>query len=190
MKIFKFFPILLCFVLCVNADFISEDTPIMQNGKEIGKILVLTPVEVLKTNTDKTLIKVKGAVLQNYLGAMQKSMSNAEIYINYNTEDTKNFKVLKDIEDDYGEIWHESEGEYEVSTSAITKDTKELNKKASELYEANCSACHRLHEPNAFTAAQWPANLQSMIDIGYVAIEPSDLSLITKFLQQNAKTNE
>ena len=71
---------------------------------------------------------------------------------------------------------------YEVAADAVTSDDKALYAKAKELYEGTCSACHRLHEPNSFTVNQWPANLQGMVDAGYVALEKGDLELIVKFL--------
>ena len=117
-------------------------------------------------------------------------MKEAEIYATFANEAETNFKKGKKLEDDYGEIWYEVEGIYEVGSDAVAKDAKALYAEAKTNYEQICSACHRLHEPNSFTANQWPANLQEMINANYVALEGDDLNLIIKYLQHNAKKPE
>ena len=39
----------------------------------------------------------------------------------------------------------------------------------------------------AATAAQWPANLAGMVDAKFVALDETDLNLVLKYLQHNAK---
>lgn len=186
----------LCFALvaCVSGLFAetiaSKSSEISLNGKVIGKVEVLTPVEVVSKNAAPAVIKIKGVVAENYKGQIQKSIKNGEIYAVFNAEDDSYFKKIKKLEDDYGEIWYEVEGIYEVSKDAITSDSDALYNKAKHLYEESCSPCHRLHEPNSFTANQWPANMQEMINLNYVALEEADLNLIIKYLQHNAKESE
>jgi putative cytochrome c-type haem-binding periplasmic protein len=74
-----------------------------------------------------------------------------------------------------------------VPNDALGGNQKELYAKAKKIYEETCSACHRLHEPNSFTAAQWPANLSGMVDAKFVALDETDLNLVLKYLQHNAK---
>lgn len=123
------------------------------------------------------------------MGRIQNSISNGEIYVEFNDENKSNFNIIKEVEDDYGEIWYESEGTYEVSSQALSDNNQELYDKAKTLYEQTCSSCHILHEPTNFTANQWPAELNIMIDSSYVALEKDDLDLILKYLQHNAKVH-
>lgn len=176
-----------CVSLAAAGEVISHSAVVSQNGKPIGKIQVLTPVEVVSKNAAPVKVMVKGVVSENYPLQIQKSMQNGEIYVVFDTENVANFTKGKKLEDDYGEIWYEATGVYEVAADAVAADVRPLYAKAKELYELTCSACHRLHEPNSFTANQWPANLQGMIDAGYVAMEEADLELITKYLQQHSK---
>ncbi|EET79233.1 molybdopterin-containing oxidoreductase III, DMSO/TMAO/BSO reductase family, monoheme c-type cytochrome [Campylobacter showae] len=184
MKSFKFVLVAACAAaISLNAEILTKTTEISLDGKKVGKIEVLTPVEVVSKDGAKAKIKVKGAVSANYLAQIQRSVKNAEIFTVFDAESEANFKKIKEVEDDYGELWYEVEGTYEVAADA-------LYKQAQQKYEETCSACHRLHEPNSFTAAQWPANLQSMIDTNYVALEETELNLIVKYLQHNAKAVE
>ena len=185
MKSFKFVLIAACAAaISLNAEVLTKTTDISLGGKKVGKIEVLTPVEVVSKDGAKAKIKVKGAVSANYLAQMQRSVKNAEIFTVFDAESEANFKKIKEVEDDYGELW------YEVAADALGNDANALYKQAQQKYEETCSACHRLHEPNSFTAAQWPANLQSMIDTNYVALEETELNLIVKYLQHNAKDAE
>ena len=151
---------------------------------------VLTPVEVIAKDGAKARISVKGAVSGNYIAQIQRSVKNAEIFTVFDDENEANFKKIKEVEDDYGEIWYEVEGTYEIAADALGNDANTLYKQAQQKYEEACSPCHRLHEPNSFTTAQWPGNLQGMIESGFVALDETDLNLIVKYLQHNAKAVE
>ena len=168
----------------------SKTATISQEGKAIGEVQILTPIEVLPGDGGVTKIKIKGVVSENYQLQIQKNMKEAEIYATFTSEADANFKKGKKIEDDYGEVWYEVEGVYEISSDAVAKDAKALYADAKTNYEQICSACHRLHEPNSFTANQWPASMQEMINANYVALEGDDLNLIVKYLQHNAKKPE
>ena len=191
MKSFKFVLIAACAAaIGLNAEVLTKTTDISLGGKKVGKIEVLTPVEVVSKDGAKAKIKVKGAVSANYLAQIQRSVKNAEIFTVFDDENEANFKKIKEVEDDYGEIWYEVEGTYEIAADALGNDANTLYKQAQQKYEEACSPCHRLHEPNSFTTAQWPGNLQGMIESGFVALDETDLNLILKFLQHNSKESE
>lgn len=186
MKILFFAPVLAC-SLAFGADVVAKDANVTLDGKNIGKIEVLTPVEVIEKGEKTSKIKVNGVVSTNYLAQLQRSIEDPEVFIAFNDESGTNFKKIKDIEDEYGEVWYQAEGVYEVPNDALGGNQKELYAKAKKIYEETCSACHRLHEPNSFTAAQWPANLSGMVDAKFVALDETDLNLVLKYLQHNAK---
>ena len=174
-------------VFAFGADVIAKDANITLDGNMIGKIEVLTPVEVLEKGDKTSKIKVSGVVSANYLAQLQRSVEDPEVFVAFDNESEANFKKVKDLEDDYGEVWYQADGVYEVPNDALGGNQKELYAKAKKIYEETCSACHRLHEPNSFTAAQWPANLAGMVDAKFVALDETDLNLVLKYLQHNAK---
>lgn len=186
-----FVPLALAFACSLlSGETVSKTATISQEGKAIGEVQILTPIEVLPGEGGVTKIKIKGVVNENYRLQIQKNMKEAEIYATFTNEADANFKKSKKIEDDYGEVWYEVEGVYEISSDAVAKDAEALYADAKTNYEQICSACHRLHEPNSFTANQWPASMQEMINANYVALEGDDLNLIVKYLQHNAKKPE
>lgn len=186
----KIFISFICACSLFGGEVISKTATISQDGKAIGEAEILTPIEVLSSEGGVAKIKIKGVVSENYQLQIQKNMKEAEIYAIFANEAEANFKKGKKLEDDYGEIWYEAEGIYEISSDAVAKDAKSLYAEAKTNYEQICSACHRLHEPKSFTANQWPANLQEMINANYVALEGDELNLIIKYLQHNAKKPE
>lgn len=186
MKMLFLAPVLAC-SLAFGADVIAKDANITLDGKMIGKIEILTPVEVVEKGDKTSKIKVSGVVSANYLAQLQRSVEDPEVFVAFDNESEANFKKVKDLEDDYGEVWYQVDGLYEVPNDALGGNQKELYAKAKKIYEETCSACHRLHEPNSFTAAQWPANLQGMVDAKFVALDETDLNLVLKYLQHNAK---
>ena len=186
----KIFISFICACSLFGGEGISKTATISQDGKAIGEAEILTPIEVISSDGGVTKIKIKGVVSENYQLQIQKNMKEAEIYAIFTNEAETNFKKGKKLEDDYGEIWYEVEGIYEVGSDAVAKDAKALYAEAKTNYEQICSACHRLHEPKSFTANQWPANLQEMINANYVALEGDELNLIIKYLQHNAKKPE
>ena len=186
MKMLFLAPVLAC-SLAFGADVIAKDANITLDGKMIGKIEVLTPVEVVEKGDKTSKIKVSGVVSANYLAQLQRSVEDPEVFVAFDNESEANFKRVKDLEDDYGEVWYQADGVYEVSNDALGGNQKELYAKAKKIYEETCSACHRLHEPNSFTSAQWPANLAGMVDAKFVALDETDLNLVLKYLQHNAK---
>lgn len=175
-------------VSCAWADgtILQEKTDFIQNGKVIGFSPILTPVDILKTSKDTTSIKIKGYRLENYPQMIVRDMTKGELYAEFIDEDTSNksFKIIKKYEDDYGEIWHEVEGEFTIPSKQISKEPEKLYLNAKKTYERTCSMCHHLPESTAYTVNQWPQQIESMM--AQVALDAPTKSLIVKYLQQNA----
>lgn len=165
---------------------LKEKTNLMLNGKIIGFSPILTPVDVLKTSKDKTTIKIKGYRLENYPQMVVRDMARGELYAEFEDENiaTKSFEIIKKYEDDYGEIWHEVEGDFSIESKQITKKPEALYLKAKKTYERTCSMCHHLPASTAYTVNQWPQQIESMME--QVALDAPTKSLIVKYLQQNA----
>ncbi|PAF43082.1 hypothetical protein [Helicobacter sp. 11S03491-1] len=172
-------------ILQAQTAYINKTSPLKINGKIVGEITVLTPVEVLQTQGNQVKIKLKGAMDENYTKAIQKSPELGEIYATFIQDDNPFLKVISKKENDYGDLWFEVEGEFEVDKTILDSSDQSLYTKAKTIYEQTCSQCHRLHAPNSFTVNQWPSNINSMKDM--VSLDKDTKELITKYLQQHAK---
>ena len=124
MKMLFLAPVLAC-SLAFGADVIAKDANITLDGKMIGKIEVLTPVEVVEKGDKTSKIKVSGVVSANYLAQLQRSVEDPEVFVAFDNESEANFKKVKDLEDDYGEVWYQADGVYEVPNDALGGNQKE-----------------------------------------------------------------
>lgn len=173
-------------LVSANNDTLQEKTNLLQNGKTIGFLPILTPIKILKTAKAKSTIRVRGFRLENYPQMVVRDMERKELYAEFDNEEFANtsFKIIKKYEDDYGEIWHEVEGDFVIDAKNISKDAKALNLKAKKAYERTCSMCHHLPASTAYTVNQWPQQIESMME--QVALDKPTKSLIVKYLQQHA----
>ena len=96
MKMLFLAPVLAC-SLTFSADVIAKDANITLDGKMIGKIEVLTPVEVVEKGDKTSKIKVSGVVSANYLAQLQRSIEDPEIFVAFDDENESNFKKIKEI---------------------------------------------------------------------------------------------
>ena len=176
-------------LLAASNSATNERADLSLNGKKVASITVLTPVEIIKEKKGTSSIKIKGFRLEDYPQMVVRDMKRGELYVEFPEEDeklaSKSFKVLKNFEDDYGEVWQEVEGEFNIKSTFLTKDINALNKKAQSTYSQTCSMCHRLHEPHDFTVNQWPHQVESMMI--EIPLEKKVKELIVKYLQHNAK---
>ena len=58
--------------ICLNAEVLTKTAEISLGGKKVGKIEVLTPVEVIAKEGAKAKINVKGAVSGNYIAQIHR----------------------------------------------------------------------------------------------------------------------
>lgn len=182
--------------LFAQTAYVKSSEPVALDGKRIGFVSLLTPVETVKTNKDKTEVSVVGFVQEGYQEKLVRSPALGEEFVVFEMEDgsasykgDKNpyIKILEKTEDDYGEVWLKAEFKFEVTSENLTNDPEPLYNNAKNLFEQSCSACHILHEPNSYTVNQWPSQIESMISSGFVGLEDADKNAIIKYLQHNAK---
>ena len=117
-------------IFAFGADVIAKDANITLDGKMIGKIEVLTPVEVVEKGDKTSKIKVSGVVSANYLAQLQRSVEDPEVFVAFDNESEANFQKVKELEDDYGEVWYQANGVYEVPNGALGGDTNKLYAKS------------------------------------------------------------
>lgn len=182
--------------LFAQTAYVKNSEPVALDGKRIGFVSLLTPVETVKANKDKTEVSVVGFVQEGYQEKLVRSPALGEEFVVFEMEDgsasykgDKNpyIKILEKTEDDYGEVWLKAEFKFEVTSENLTNDPEPLYSNAKNLFEQTCSACHILHEPNSYTVNQWPSQIESMISSGFVGLEDADKNAIIKYLQHNAR---
>lgn len=197
-KAFGILTALACFAFGDRA-YLNQNAKVLINGKDVGFVSVLSPVEVLDKNDKIANVKISGFISENYQEKLVKDPLKYEEYVVFST-DGENASFKGDInpyvknsgktEDEYGEIWLKSQIEFDVPTSALISDPSVIYEQAKSLYEQTCSACHHLHATTEFSVSQWPSAIESMQSSGFVVLEPEQRELIIKYLQHNAKDSK
>lgn len=191
----KFFLFLFLSLSCLYAKtgFTTNNQKISINGKDVGFITMLTPIEIIN---DKNEALVTGYMKETYQEKIVKSPILNEEYVSFvldgdkvsfDGETNPYVKILDKTEDEYGEIWLKCELKFNVDQNNTTKDPTMLYNQAKNLYEQTCSACHTLHEPTEYTVNQWPFQVDSMISSGFVGLDEMEKNSVIKYLQHNAK---
>ncbi len=94
-------------------------------------------------------------------------------------------KVLATRKDPYDNVWNQVKVTGFVQEGEVVADQQTVWAAAQKLYNARCSACHALHNPNEYTANQWPKVLNTMAK--NAALQPAEAALVTQYLQTHAK---
>ncbi|MDE6886459.1 MAG: cytochrome C [Helicobacteraceae bacterium] len=156
--------------------------PNKNDNKASGRLLPTNPFEIVKTDGDKVLLKISGFVNPKapsvlYLNDTQRIIVAA---FAKNTPP----KLLNVIQGKNGK-WDKADIEVWATKAEFVKDNKMMLAKAKEIYMQNCGICHTAHKENEFSANQWPATFNSMVN--RTAIDKEDRWLVIEYLQKNAK---
>ena len=74
--------ILLVSTSLLASSVINKSTDVLENGKKIGFVTVLTPVE----KVSKTEVKIKGFRLESYPQMIVKDMKRGELYVEFDED--------------------------------------------------------------------------------------------------------
>lgn len=97
-------------------------------------------------------------------------------------------QVLRAVEDaDSGEAWSEMRLEAWVPASGFVRDPQPLWDYAERMYRDNCTLCHTLRPPEAYTANSWIGHFNSMKRLTPLTAPEAETLLI--YLQSRAKSN-
>ena len=146
------------------------------SGESWGRLLPGTPVQ-----QDGEAVLIKGFIAA---GSDELVFPEPEVRIPLAELEPAGVAALQKGEttqDQYGNSWTAVTIKGTVDQAALSESSEQIWQEASELYAANCSNCHSLHEPTEFTPNQWPNVLQTMV--GYTALTPDQVNVVQRYLQ-------
>lgn len=155
-------------------------------GKSSGSVLPGTPLTVLGTSGADSHVQIDGWVIQGSATVVFQDVGLHVMLVTLDASAKVDFKVLKTQKDAYGTTWQHVDLDGWVATKDTASSIDTVWKAAENIYDSRCSACHALHDPDEFTANQWPGVLKVMGQ--NAALDQQDLNLVTRYLQANAKS--
>lgn len=134
--------------------------------KVVGQIYEGSKVELLKSEGEYSLIKVKGEVMETNPKSLAYTKDGLYLLLTLNSQNAKNemeFLVKsKDLTDKEIDAWDEIE---------LT-------------YYDTCTSCHAAHKPKEHLMNEWDAYLSAMQ--GFAKITDAEKDRILRFLQSHA----
>lgn len=153
-----------------------------QNGKAAGRLLPTNEFKVVKTEGSRVLLSISGFLnpaAPNVLYASDGQRVIAAAFGKSTVLELKN-----PIKGQNGG-WDKGTIEVWADKADFAPDNKAMMARAAQTYSESCGVCHALHDIKHFTANQWPATFNSMVE--RTAIDKEDRWLVIQYLQKNSK---
>lgn len=168
--------------------YATTTTPLLAaaSGSQIGSVRPGTPFTVLGSSGGEAHVQLSGWVVKGSETVLFEAVGLHAVLATFPDKSKVDMKVVKSKKDDYGTAWDQVQVTGWLASKATTDDVSTVWKKAENLYQTRCSACHALHQPDEFTPNQWPGVLKEMGK--NAALDQQDLDLVTAFLQAHAKS--
>jgi len=189
MKKVILFILLLFFSISVQAkvQYVSKTIEIYSSPTDTklsGKVLTTTPLEVLKVEGDKALVKITGWNQGEVKRMVYFSKGTRIISAVFSKKAQYQHKILES--DSIGEtLWHKVELITWVENKNLIDNIEPLFAEAKNLMETNCGLCHAVHPTHEFSANQWPAVIKGMAP--RTPMSKDQILLISQYAQKHSK---
>lgn len=124
---------------------------------------------------------------QGDMGILYEAPGQRVIVAKLNTSGRSIGSVAGTMTDAYGTVWTHVVVRGWVDRSQVTPDLSAIWAAAQSLYASRCSTCHALHNPEEFSADQWPGILTPMAQ--RAGLSKQEKQLITQYLQFHARSH-
>lgn len=152
--------------------------------KAVGRLLPSAEVKMLDEKDGKVEVEISGWIEENIPSAVYFAPNRRILVAGIDKKTTYNFDSGKSVEDG-GKKWIQIKAKFLTEKDGFSDDLDSMYKSAEEMYQTNCSICHKLHEKKEFNANQWPSMINSMLS--RTAISKEESYLLIQYLQKNAK---
>ncbi len=168
--------------------YADTTTPLQATAKSapvVGSVMPGTPLAVQGTSGGASHVQLSGWVIKGSETVLFEDVGLHAVLAIFDASAKLPMKIVKTQKDSYGTVWEQVHVGGWVATKATTAKIATVWTKAETLFQSRCSSCHALHEPNEFTANQWPGVLKTMGQ--NAALDKQELNLVTAYLQAHAK---
>ncbi|MGX2982473.1 hypothetical protein [Helicobacter sp. 23-1045] len=156
--------------------------------KAVGRLLPSVEVKMLGEKDGKK----DGKVEVEISGWIEDGVPNAVYFVpnrrilvaGIDKKAQYDFTQIDSIEEG-GKKWILIKAKFLTEKDGFGDDLEAMYKSAEEMYQTNCSICHKLHDKKEFNANQWPSMINSMLS--RTAISKEESYLLIQYLQKNAK---
>ena len=173
-------------VMLANGEFYSDKVVSLYfdkgDTKQVGRLLPTNAFEVLKSEGNRSLLKISGFVNPAAPSVLYFNDSQRVMVAAFGKA---NPPTLKNVVKGKDGRWDKATIEVWADKVEFAKSDKEMLSRAQSLYKENCGICHTAHPEREFGANQWPATFKGMVN--RTGIDKSEHWLIIEYLQKNSK---
>lgn len=155
-----------------------------EQPKAVGRLLPTAEVKMLGDSGDKVEIEISGWIEDGVPSAVYFAPNRRILVAGINKSTQYKFDDGKSVEDG-GKKWIQIKAKFLTEKDGFSDDVDSMYKSAEEMFNTNCSICHKLHDKKEFNANQWPSMINSMLS--RTAISKEESYLLIQYLQKNAK---
>ncbi len=155
-----------------------------EQPKAVGRLLPTAEVKILGDSGDKVEIEISGWIEDGVPSAVYFAPNRRILVAGINKSTQYKFDDGKSVEDG-GKKWIQIKAKFLTEKDGFSDDVDSMYKSAEEMFNTNCSICHKLHDKKEFNANQWPSMINSMLS--RTAISKEESYLLIQYLQKNAK---
>lgn len=152
--------------------------------KAVGRLLPSAEVKMIGEKDGKVEVEISGWIEDGVPSAVYFAPNRRILVAGINKTTQYSFDSGKSVEDG-GKKWILIKAKFLTEKDGFSDDLDLMYKSAEEMYQTNCSICHKLHEKKEFNANQWPSMINSMLS--RTAISKEESYLLIQYLQKNAK---
>lgn len=152
----------------------------------LGKVGVAVPVTVLKTQGDKSQVRVEGWALAEYPSQLFIAPGQRIELASFDEEKAVKLDPKAGEKEVQGNIWVRASAEGWIETKSLTSDINGLWAQGKARLGQACSSCHGAPQANHFTANQWASQLPERGGRAGHTRAGSN-ALMFKYLQMHAK---
>lgn len=151
-------------------------------SKEVGKLLPSNAFEPIKSEGNRTLVRISGFVNPAAPSVLYFSDGLRIMVASFAKNNPP--KLLNLVKGKEGK-WDTAQIEVWLDSGEFATSTKAMFAKAATTYAENCGICHTAHKESEFGANQWQATFNGMVS--RTAIMKEDRWLIIEYLQKHSK---
>ena len=173
-------------IMLANGEFYSDKVVSLyfdkDDTKQVGRLLPTNAFEVLKSEGNRSLLKITGFVNPAAPSVLYFNDSQRVMVAAFGKA---NPPTLKNVVKGKNGKWDKASIEVWADKAEFAKSDKEMLARAQSLYKENCGICHTAHPEREFTTNQWPATFNAMR--ARTGIAKEDSWMIIQYLQKHSK---
>lgn len=172
--------------LAAQAMYVAQDVALKSTaGATIGTVTPGTKVAIQSTSSGTSLVTIQGWQPKSAPTVVFDGVDSQVVVLRLSGK-SSTVKIVSSKKDPYGAAWNQVQISGAVDGTALATSVTSVWSGAAKFYGQKCSQCHTLHQPNEFTANQWPGIVASMAH--NAALSGDQLDLVVHYLQAHART--